>query len=182
NRIARIAASIIMTWLLAAPLHAAAPPAATPGPVPPAANEAANPAADPGMSPRSMPHYRLLEQALERYRALALQPGLTGLPPLPRRSIKEGESWQGTPALRRLLLALGDLPQAPPAAAARRSATALPPPPSPPAAANSPAQPAAPASPPPDPELILDPTLVQALQHFQERHGLDTDGVLGPAT
>src|SRR5690606_33694263 len=103
-------------------------------------------------------------------------------PPLPRRSIKEGESWQGTPALRRLLLALGDLPQAPPAAAARRSATALPPPPSPPAAANSPAQPAAPASPPPDPELILDPTLVQALQHFQERHGLDTDGVLGPAT
>ncbi|MDQ2639626.1 MAG: L,D-transpeptidase family protein [Pseudomonadota bacterium] len=106
-------------------------------------------AAAPGTSPQSMPHYVLLENALPRYRELAARPALTQLPPLPRRSLKEGESWDGLPALRTLLTALGDLPQAhdgqPPAAA-------------------------------------LEAALVEALQRFQERHGLEADGVLGPAT
>jgi len=106
-------------------------------------------AAAPGTSPQSMPHYVLLENALPRYRELAARPALTQLPALPRRSLKEGESWDGLPALRTLLTALGDLPQAhdgqPPAAA-------------------------------------LEAALVEALQRFQERHGLEADGVLGPAT
>jgi murein L,D-transpeptidase YcbB/YkuD len=67
-------------------------------------------------------HYRLLKQALQRYRELALEPQLTALPRLGTRSIKPGDSWDGTPALRRLLVALGDLaPGAgPPAADALR--------------------------------------------------------------
>src|SRR5690606_3534256 len=34
----------------------------------------------------------------------------------------------------------------------------------------------------PDPATVFDPALVEALQRFQARHGLDADGVLGPAT
>ncbi len=34
----------------------------------------------------------------------------------------------------------------------------------------------------PVPDDSLDETLVAAIQHFQERHGLETDGVLGPRT
>lgn len=136
-RLVGAAALLTGVVLLGAPLAAAA-----------AAPAAA--AVSTGSSPREMPHYRLLEQALERYRALAVQEDLTGLPPLPRRSLKEGDSWEGMPALRRLLLALRDLQDATP----------------------------------PDPQsaLVLDAVLVEALQRFQERHGLDTDGVLGPAT
>jgi len=63
-------------------------------------------AADPALAPG---HYRLLEQALQRYQALARQPGLTALPALPRRSIRVEETWAGVPALRALLSALGDL-------------------------------------------------------------------------
>jgi len=64
-----------------------------------------------GYEPRFL-HYRLLEQWLVRYRDLARQrPQLTALPPLPRRSVKEGEDYSGSPALRRLLAALGDLPE-----------------------------------------------------------------------
>ncbi len=58
-------------------------------------------------------HYHLLKQALQRYRELALEPQLTALPPLGRRSIKPDESWEGLPGLRRLLTALGDLPPGP---------------------------------------------------------------------
>jgi murein L,D-transpeptidase YcbB/YkuD len=61
-------------------------------------------------------HYALLKQALARYRELALEPGLTDLPPLPARSVKPGEAYVGMPALRRLLLALGDLSASAPAA------------------------------------------------------------------
>ena len=102
-------------------------------------------------------HYQLLEQALQHYRELAQRPGLTQLPALPRRSVKPGEPYAGVPALRALLIALGDLPAAAP--------TALP----------------APAS-GDTPQDVLDATLVTALAHFQERHGLTQDGVLGPAT
>jgi murein L,D-transpeptidase YcbB/YkuD len=55
-------------------------------------------------------HYRLLQQALVRYRALASGAGVVSLPALPRRSLSAGEPYAGAPALRRLLAALGDLP------------------------------------------------------------------------
>jgi murein L,D-transpeptidase YcbB/YkuD len=55
-------------------------------------------------------HYRLLEQALARYRTLAAGPDLTSLPSFAGGSVKPGDSYAGAPALRRLLIALGDLP------------------------------------------------------------------------
>jgi murein L,D-transpeptidase YcbB/YkuD len=55
-------------------------------------------------------HYQLLKQVLLRYRALAEQPALTTLPPLPGKSVEVGEHYLGAPALRLLLRALGDLP------------------------------------------------------------------------
>jgi murein L,D-transpeptidase YcbB/YkuD len=54
-------------------------------------------------------HYRLLKVALQRYRQLDTQGGLTELPPFKPRSLREGERYAGAPALRRLLQALGDL-------------------------------------------------------------------------
>jgi murein L,D-transpeptidase YcbB/YkuD len=56
-------------------------------------------------------HYQLLKQALARYRSLAEVPSLTQLPALPKRSLTTGDSYPGAPALRRLLHALGDLPE-----------------------------------------------------------------------
>lgn len=53
-------------------------------------------------------HYRLLEQALQRYRVLARRAGLTDLP-RPKRPLRLGDRYVGAPALRRLLAALGDL-------------------------------------------------------------------------
>lgn len=56
-------------------------------------------------------HYGLLKAALRRYRSLALMPRLTELPPLPAgRSLRSGDAYSGVQALRRLLAALGDLP------------------------------------------------------------------------
>ncbi len=100
-------------------------------------------------------HYRLLEQALQHYQELARRPELWQLPALPRRSVKPGETYAGAAALRTLLSALGDLPAAAP--------------------------PEAPA-PVAGVEETLDAMLVTGLKHFQERHGLTQDGVLGPAT
>ncbi len=54
-------------------------------------------------------HYKLLKVALQRYRELAERPGLTVLP-VPRKSIKLGDTYAGAPAMRRLLAAVGDLP------------------------------------------------------------------------
>jgi murein L,D-transpeptidase YcbB/YkuD len=107
-------------------------------------------------SPTTMRHYALLETARARYEALAAQPALTVLAPLPRRSIRQGDGYAGTAALRTLLTAVGDL--------------------SAPAADLTPAAPADTVTP------VLDPMLVAALRRFQERHGLEADGVLGPAT
>jgi murein L,D-transpeptidase YcbB/YkuD len=56
-----------------------------------------------------MPHYQLLKKALARYQELARDPLLTQLPPLPARSVRADESYDGMPALRRLLVAVGDL-------------------------------------------------------------------------
>jgi murein L,D-transpeptidase YcbB/YkuD len=94
-------------------------------------------------------HYELLQQALLRYRTLAAQPGLSGLPPLATRSLEPGAPYAGAAQLRRLLVALGDLPQ-PDAAQAG--------------------------------DVTLDPELVDGIRRFQTRHGLEVDGILGPAT
>jgi L,D-transpeptidase YcbB len=59
--------------------------------------------------PTQLPHYALLQQALTRYRDLAADPTLTQLPPLPARSVRAGETYAGSEALRRLLRATGDL-------------------------------------------------------------------------
>lgn len=59
--------------------------------------------------PRPQP-YRLLKQALETYRQLAKE----SLPPLPApkgRSLKRGDEYAAVPALRRYLMAVGDLPR-----------------------------------------------------------------------
>jgi murein L,D-transpeptidase YcbB/YkuD len=57
-------------------------------------------------------HYQLLKAALPKFRLLALETGLTDLPSFSSRSVKPGETYPGAPALRRLLVALGDLPAA----------------------------------------------------------------------
>jgi L,D-transpeptidase YcbB len=62
-------------------------------------------------------HYRLLEAALARYRGLAADPGLTRLPRPPRLPLRGGDAYSGAAALRRLLVAVGDLPAASAAAA-----------------------------------------------------------------
>jgi murein L,D-transpeptidase YcbB/YkuD len=54
-------------------------------------------------------HYKLLKDALAKYLELAQHPELTNLPAAPA-GLKPGGSYAGAPALRRLLLALGDLP------------------------------------------------------------------------
>jgi murein L,D-transpeptidase YcbB/YkuD len=57
-------------------------------------------------------HYALLKEALARYRPLAADPGLSKLPAPRQRSVKPGQAYEGAPALRKLLVALGDLPLA----------------------------------------------------------------------
>lgn len=59
-------------------------------------------------------HYRLLEQALARYRRLSSQPQLNRLPDPGKSSVKPGGVYTGAPALRRLLFALGDMTGAAP--------------------------------------------------------------------
>jgi L,D-transpeptidase YcbB len=53
--------------------------------------------------------YRLLKQALGRYRSLSQYPELTRLPPLPKRSLQVGDAYGGAAGLRALLIAVGDL-------------------------------------------------------------------------
>ena len=55
------------------------------------------------------PAYRRLQAALARYRMLAADSALTMLPPLPAR-LAPGQRYAGASSLRRLLVALGDLP------------------------------------------------------------------------
>lgn len=101
-------------------------------------------------------HYDLLKVALRRYRQLALDPTLTILPPLPARSVKLGEAYSGATALRRLLTALGDMPDSVAGAVAGSTPVAE--------------------------DAILDVTLSEGLKKFQDRHGVNIDGALGPAT
>lgn len=70
------------------------------------------------MEPR-LSHYVLLKRALAQYRALdATHRELVRLPPLPRTKVSPGESYEGAPALRRLLDVVGDMPGEAPAGAA----------------------------------------------------------------
>jgi murein L,D-transpeptidase YcbB/YkuD len=92
--------------------------------------------------------YRALREALARYRGLAGDATLTHLP-LPERTLRPGEQATGIPALRRFLVAVGDLPSN----SAESAASA-----------------------------IYDPPLVAAIERFQARHGIDSDGVIGPQT
>lgn len=98
-------------------------------------------------------HYKLLKQALARYRGLALQPELNVLPDPGKNSIKPGGLYAGSPALRTLLTTLGDMPAT-----------------------------VGQAVPSGDLLAVLDTQTVQALKHFQGRHGLTQDGALGRET
>jgi len=99
-------------------------------------------------------HYALLKKQLSRYRALAGEKGLNLLPALPAKSLKPGDEYSGAAQLQHLLIELGD-------------------------AAAAGAAPPAPDAPPPQ---SLAPAIVDALKHFQSRHGEKPDGVLGAAT
>lgn len=100
------------------------------------------------IEPRPAP-YRLLKDALARYRQLAEDQELSALPAPAGRSAKMGDEYAGAMQLRKQLARLGDLP-------ARTDD------------ANSAA--------------TLDALLVEGLKHFQSRHGLTPDGVLGKQT
>lgn len=114
------------------------------------------------VSPQSLRHYQLLETTLKRYTDLAADPTLTVLPALPARSIASRDAYAGIPELRRLLIALGDLAPAPPVQ-------------------HPVPETASPEAAPPQP-AVLDAPLIAALIRFQQRHGLEPDGILGPAT
>jgi L,D-transpeptidase YcbB len=125
-------------------------------------------------------HYALLKRQLSHYRALASEEGINDLPALPGapaaggpapgsraapKALKPGDSYAGAAQLQRLLAALGD------AAGGEVAAPAV--------AAGLPGTGAgAPSSAP----QTLTPSLVDALKHFQSRHGEKPDGILGAAT
>jgi L,D-transpeptidase YcbB len=76
---------------------------------------------------------------------------LTQLPGIGKHALHAGEQYIGAPALRRLLIALGDLAPATPLTVTSS-------------------------------DLTMDSSLVSALQHFQDRHGLTVDGSLDAQT
>ena len=102
-------------------------------------------------------HYALLKRELARYRELAAREGLNDLPPFPARSLKIGDVYAGSLKLERLLTVLGDMGGGQPPGG------------------NPPGEPSATAQ-------ILTPPLVDAIKHFQYRHGEKPDGTLGAAT
>jgi murein L,D-transpeptidase YcbB/YkuD len=109
-------------------------------------------------------HFALLKKQLSHYRALASEEGLNLLPALPAKSLKPGDEYSGAAQLQHLLIVLGDAAAAVAGAAHAAAAGVAPP---------------APDAPPPQ---SLSPAIVDALKHFQSRHGEKPDGVLGAAT
>ena len=94
-----------------------------------------------------VPMYEAIRTAMNAYRAMGDHAAWkTPLPPLPARSLKPGDDWDGLPLMAQRLAALGDLP--------------------------ADTQPAG----------HYDDLLVEGVKRFQARHGLDTDGAVGPAT
>lgn len=96
------------------------------------------------------PQYRLLMEALARYRQIT---SAGGWPEVPEGVGDEvGESGAGVAALRQRLIAEGDAEETRLARADSGAAD------------------------------VFDENLKQAVQHFQARHSIDTDGAVGPAT
>jgi L,D-transpeptidase YcbB len=95
-------------------------------------------------------HYSLLKAALFYYRVLAADSALTQLPSFGKRTLRVGDAYGGAPALRKLLIAEGDL-----------------------------SEPSGDAA---DVGQTLDAAVVEALKHYQDRHGLTADGTLGATT
>ena len=108
-------------------------------------------------------HYTLLKRELARYRELKALEGLNDLPPLPAKSLRTGDAYAGSLKLERLLTLLGDM------------GGGQPPGGEPPPSGQPPGEPSAAAQ-------TLTPPLVDAIKHFQYRHGEKPDGILGAAT
>lgn len=93
-----------------------------------------------------VPMYDAIRNAMHDYQAMGDHPAWRlPLPPLPARSLKPDQAWEGLPLLSERLVALGDLDTV-------RTAGQY------------------------------DDPLAEAVRRFQTRHGLEPDGVLGPAT
>ena len=126
---------------------------------------------------RVIPHnflYSRLKSALAAYRAIATRGGWPTIGPGP--TLKVGTSDGRVPSLRARLAATGDFTSpgrtdAEPGATAGNTAAP------PRVAAIEPGSTAADAR-----ALLFDADLAAALRRFQARHGLTTDGALGPAT
>ncbi len=103
----------------------------------------------------ALPQYQRLREALARYRALEGHAAWQQVLPRLARAIKPGATWRGVNLLAARLAALGDL------------------------SLTTPATPSATA---PGPDAVYGDALVAAVRSFQQRHGLETDGVLGQAT
>ncbi|MGH7726693.1 MAG: L,D-transpeptidase family protein [Candidatus Eiseniibacteriota bacterium] len=98
-------------------------------------------------------HYRLLLAALARYRRIGRDTTLVPLPGLPKK-LEPGQAYTGSARLRRLLVALRDLP------AGSSGAVAL----------------------PAGTDTLYDSTLAAGVRSFQERQGMKPDGVIGGRT
>ncbi len=114
-----------------------------------------------------LPAYQRFREALARYRALGEHPAWKEtLPPLPGSGsgrvgkLEPGMPYEGTAQLALRLAALGDLPPQP--------------------AAVAPAETTTPSAPPKLP--YYESPLVNAVQAFQQRHGIAADGVVGRST
>jgi len=120
-------------------------------------------------------HYQRAKQKLALYKAAAMKGEPPVVPELAKGQTKiaPGKPWAGVPQLTARLTATGDLAAGP--------AVAPPAPATPPAPAGSTAQPTTPPTPPPA-APVYDGTLVDAVKRFQERHGLENDGVIGAST
>jgi len=100
----------------------------------------------------AIPVYDRLKQILPKYRALAADPSLGPLPVV-EPVVNPGDPYAGTAALAHLLVAVGDLSSA--------------------------------DLPVADPEIavpVYEGAVGAGVKRFQTRHGLDSDGVIGPAT
>ncbi len=89
--------------------------------------------------------YRLVQEALARYRELAAEPGLEPVP-VTKRTLQPGDPYEGLDELTRLLVAVGDLD---PAAEVGET---------------------------------YDGAITEAVKRFQQRHGLEPDGIVGRKT